>query len=192
VHRPDRPAGPDRTGAGIPLTPVRHAVGAAPDAQLVDHRDEPGWAAALARWVPPAPRTPAGRLLAVAWASPASLAGLLVGVLSGVRPVVRDGVLLFAHVRGLPRWALRRGGYAATTLGHVVLALRDPPGHLMAHELVHTRQAERLGPLMALLYWGLLARHGYARHPMERAARRAGLAARRAAGGRGATAPGGG
>jgi hypothetical protein len=60
----------------------------------------------------------------------------------------------------------------------VVVARGQPSAALLAHELVHTRQAERLGPFMAPVYLGLLARYGYLRHPMERAARRAGRRAR--------------
>jgi hypothetical protein len=169
---------PDRSGAGVPLVRERRPLGATSDAHLVDRPGDPDWLRELARWVPEPPRTPLGRLLAIVWASPSSLAGLLVGALSGTRPTVRDGVLLFSGVRGLPGLLLRRGGYAATTLGHVVIARRDPSPALMAHELVHTRQAERLGPFAGPVYWYLLARHGYARHPMERAARRAGRSAR--------------
>ncbi|HUG86888.1 MAG TPA: hypothetical protein VMM13_20125, partial [Euzebya sp.] len=122
--------------------------------------------------------TAVGKVVAYAWASPVTLGGLLVGLLSGGRPVVRDGVLLFRDVRGLPRLALKRGGFAATTLGHVIIAVKDPSAGLMAHELAHTRQAERLGPFTGPIYWYLLARYGYARHPMERAARIAGRRAR--------------
>ncbi|MEX0705789.1 MAG: hypothetical protein WD041_04155, partial [Nitriliruptoraceae bacterium] len=48
---------------------------------------------------------------------------------------------------------------------------------LLAHEAVHVRQFERLGPLMVPVYLWLAARHGYRDHPLERAAR---LGARRA------------
>ncbi len=121
-----------------------------------------------------------GRIVALIWALPPTVGGLILGVLSGVRPRVEHGVLLFAGVRGAVGFGLKRGGYAATTLGHVVLTRSTAPSdHLLAHELAHTRQAERFGPLMGPLYYYLLARYGYTRHPMERAARRAGRAARR-------------
>ncbi|MDP8931826.1 MAG: hypothetical protein M3O70_25470, partial [Actinomycetota bacterium] len=68
---------------------------------------------------------------------------------------------------------LRSRGFDAGAFGHVIVAAGDPHDHLLAHELVHVRQAERLGPLMAPVYLGLLAVYGYARHPLERAARRA-------------------
>ena len=171
-------APPDRSGAGVPLERARAPLGAVSDAHVVDLPDDPEWVRDLAGWVPSVPRTPLGRGLSHLWAAPSTLGGLLVGAISGTVPTVRDGVLLFSHVRGLPAFALRRGGFAATTLGHVVIARTDPSPVLMAHELVHTRQAERFGPFTGPLYWYLLARYGYARHPMERAARRAGRAAR--------------
>lgn len=111
------------------------------------------------------------------WAAPMTLVGLVVGAAAGVRPRRRDGVLLFAPARGLTGALIRRGGYAATGLGHVVVAVEEPSPALMAHELVHVRQAERLGPFLAPAYLALLAVHGYSRHPMERAARLAASAA---------------
>jgi hypothetical protein len=103
-----------------------------------------------------------------------TLAGLLAGATSGVAPRRHGDVLLFAGARGAPGWFFGRQGYAAFALGHVIVA-RDaaPSDALLVHELVHVRQAERLGPLMAPLYLALHAAYGYARHPMERAARRA-------------------
>lgn len=168
----------DGSGAAVPLPRERTKLGATPDAHLIARVEEPEWMRDLAAWVPTQPRTLPGRLLAYLWASPSSLGGLLVGVASGATPVVRDGVLLFAGVRGPVGAALKRGGFAATTLGHVVIARSDPSPVLMAHELAHTRQAERFGPFTGPVYWYLLARYGYARHPMERAARTAGRAER--------------
>lgn len=105
------------------------------------------------------------------WAAPITAVGLLVGALSGVAPRVRDGVVLFAPARGLSGRIIRRRGFAATGLGHVVIAVEEPSDTLMAHELVHVRQAERFGPFMAPVYLALLVVHGYHRHPLERAAR---------------------
>lgn len=172
----------DDTGAAVRLSAERGPIGASADAHVVPQVDEPEWIRDLASWTPRPPRTTVGRLVAVLWALPSTLLGLVVGLLTGVAPQLRDGVLLFAGARGLPGLLLRRTGFAATTLGHVVIARGTPSEKLMAHELLHTRQAERLGPLMGPVYWGLLARYGYARHPMERAARLAGRdAATRAA-----------
>lgn len=140
---------------------------------------EPAALTALASWQPPPPRRPATRAAAYAWAAPLTLAGLLAGGLTGVRPQVRDGVLLFARARGPAAALLRSRRFAAAAIGHVVIALDDPAPPLFAHELVHVRHAERLGVFSAALYLALLAVYGYARHPLERAAR---AAARRTAG----------
>ena len=126
---------------------------------------------ALADWIPPAPATTPARIAARIWAAPTTLVGLLAGAASGVRPQVREGVVLFAPARGLTGFFVRRRGFAATGLGHVVISLEEPSQELLTHELTHVRQAERLGPFMAPAYLGLLAVHGYARHPMEHAAR---------------------
>ena len=127
--------------------------------------------ARLQAWIPPPPSRPALRWAARLWAAPLTVAGLLAGAASLTRPRLRDGVVLFAPARGLTGAIIRRRGFAATGLGHVVIATEEPSPGLMAHELVHVRQAERFGPLMAPAYLVLLAIHGYARHPMERAAR---------------------
>src|SRR3712207_627681 len=96
----------------------------------------------LEAWEPPPLRHPLARTAAVVWASPISLAGLLVGSVSGVRPRLRAGVILFAPLRGVPASVMRRRGFAASAFGHVVLSVpADPPPSLLTHELVHTRQA---------------------------------------------------
>ena len=125
----------------------------------------------LQAWVPDPPQTPLTRLLGIIWASPITAAGLLAGAASAARPRLVQGVLLFAPARGVTGWMVRRRGFAAAGLGHVVIALDEPSTALLVHELAHVRQAERLGPLMAPTYLALLAVHGYQRHPMERAAR---------------------
>jgi hypothetical protein len=155
-----RPEGPGRLGT----------VGGNP--QVLGPAWEPGSLAALAGWVPGAPGSAFVRAAAYAWAAPLTLAGLVLGAASGARPVVRDGVLLFPGARGPVGALLRVQGYAATTLGHAVIATRDPDPALMAHELVHVRQAERLGVFFAPVYGLLWLVYGYGRHPLERAARR--------------------
>jgi hypothetical protein len=68
--------------------------------------------------------------------------------------------------------ALRSVGADANAIGAVVLCRQpDPPRFLLAHEVVHVRQAERLGPLLLVGYLWLAARYGYRDHPLERAAR---------------------
>ena len=173
----------DTSGAGLRLPTERRGRGAIADARVVASRREPMWARDLAGWVPDPIGSRPLQLLAYVWALPSTVVGLLLGLVSLGSPSVRDGVIVFRPVRGLVALAMRRGGFTATTLGHVVLAREEPSDALMAHELVHTRQAERLGPLMGPVYWLLLARYGYARHPMERAARIAGRAARHAGAG---------
>jgi len=125
----------------------------------------------LAVWVPPAPRSAVGKIAVRVWAAPMTLAGLLAGAGTGHLPKVRDGVVMFAPAEGITGWVLRRRGFSAAGLGHVVISLEQPPPPLLVHELTHVRQAERLGPFMAPAYLALLAVHGYARHPMEQAAR---------------------
>lgn len=139
---------------------------------------EPSALRRLAAWEPAPPPTAGLRLAAVLWAAPLSAAGLLAGLGSLRVPRLEGGIVLFARARGLTAAALRRRGFAAATLGHVVLALGEPSPELLAHELLHVRQAERLGVLMAPAYLGLMAPYGYARHPMERAARLAGQRSR--------------
>jgi len=72
--------------------------------------------------------------------------------------------------RGLAHLILTRRGYSAITLGHVVVFSRRPTAELWRHELRHVRQYERFGLAFLPLYLRLYARHGYARHPLEREA----------------------
>ena len=127
----------------------------------------------LAHWLPSPPTRRLGRLAAYVWASPVTLIGLIVGAGAAVRPKLREGVLLFPHARGITGRIIRRRNFAASTFGHVIVSIDDPSPTLLAHELIHTRQAERFGVLMAPVYLGLLALYGYWKHPMERAAREA-------------------
>src|SRR5687767_2478104 len=94
----------------------------------------------LQSWVPAPPRTPLTRLLSVIWASPMTAAGLLAGAASAARPRLMHGVLLFAPARGLTGWVVRRRGFAAAGLGHVVIAVDEPSKALLVHELTHVRQ----------------------------------------------------
>lgn len=130
----------------------------------------------LQTWTPPPPASALTRIVAAVWAAPITMVGLLVGAASATRPRITAGVVLFAPARGVTGMIIRRRGFAAAGLGHVVIAVEEPSPALLAHELTHVRQAERLGPLIAPAYLALLAVHGYRDHPMERAAR---LAAQR-------------
>jgi hypothetical protein len=154
-----------------------------PAARVVDdlpQRPYGALSARLAGWVPERPRSPAGRLLGFVWAAPLTLVGTGVALVSGRVPRWDPtlGCLVARDVGGPSRFALESVGAQANAIGHVVLARGTaPPPALLAHEAVHVRQAERLGPLLVLAYLWLGARHGYRDHPLERAAR---LGARRA------------
>lgn len=136
--------------------------------------------AALARrisaWLPAPPRTPAGRLAAAVWAGPATLIGIAVGILGRGRARwdAEFGCLVFEGVRGVPAALLRGVGAGANAIGQVVISTYDDTGRrLLAHEALHVRQSERLGPLLLPLYVLLGARYGYRQNPIEHAAREA-------------------
>ena len=106
------------------------------------------------------------------WAGPNSLVGLVGGLTTRSRPVRWRGVLLFEDAGGGLARFLRWRGFAAITLGHVIVANRPLSDGLLAHELEHVAQHERWGPLYypAYLLGSVL---GYRRNPFERAAFRA-------------------
>jgi Domain of unknown function (DUF4157) len=116
---------------------------------------------------------PAARSLwGYVWAGPNSVVGLLGALTTRTRPVRWRGVLLFEDAdSGLARF-LRWRGFAAITLGHVIVTNRRASDGLLAHELEHVAQAERWGPLYYPAYL-LGSLRGYRRNPFERAARRA-------------------
>ncbi|CAG0953473.1 hypothetical protein BURK1_00325 [Burkholderiales bacterium] len=100
----------------------------------------------------------AHRALVHAWASPATLVGLLaaIGALAtGATVRVVDGVVEVAGGR-VERFVLRlpRGArFAAITFGHVVLGIDHATlAELRAHERVHVRQYERWGALFFPIY----------------------------------------
>lgn len=123
------------------------------------------------------------RAFVYAWASPATLLGLLflpsTWFSGGGRRIV-DGVL---EIHGpvvdffLRRCTLLPGGAAAMTLGHVVLG-RDEQTleRTRSHERIHVRQCERWGPLFIPAYIGasawqyLRGRRAYQDNPFEREA----------------------
>lgn len=112
------------------------------------------------------------RVLAYLWALPGTLIGLLLGATTLTRPHVGGGVLVFVGRRGFTALH-RRLGFAAITLGHVMISSAPLDEKLWAHERVHVRQWETLGPLMLLAY-PLASVAGYRRNPFEAAARRRG------------------
>jgi hypothetical protein len=123
-------------------------------------------------------------VLALIWASPWTLVGLLLGLAArvsggGWQRVGRvlefhGGILNF----GL-RWVPIAGGAAAMTLGHCVLArTKDDLDRSRLHELVHVAQYERWGPLFVPAYlacsawcW-LRGRDSYLDNPFEEEAYR--------------------
>jgi hypothetical protein len=109
------------------------------------------------------------------WAGPNSLVGLAGGLSTRSRPVRWRGVLLFEDASGGLARFLRWRGFAAITLGHVIVTNRPLDDRLLAHELEHVAQHERWGPLYypAYLVGSVL---GYRRNPFERAASRAAAA----------------
>jgi hypothetical protein len=94
------------------------------------------------------------RLILYAWAAPTSLVGLVAGILtlcSGGRVQRRLGALEFHG--GFARWLADLVGFAAMTLGHVIIG-RDPwcLEFSREHEQAHVRQVERWGILFLPAY----------------------------------------
>lgn len=81
------------------------------------------------------------------------------------------------EARGLVRWYLRRTGFWAITLPLwrptiYVLAEHMDDADLIAHELVHVEQIERMGRVRFLAtYLWYQVRYGYALNPLEQEAR---------------------
>src|SRR5687767_827443 len=90
-------------------------------------------------------------ILAIAWASPWTLLGLVAGVIGWTTggEIQRTGKVVECY-GGLLRWALLKapivGGASAMTLGHVVIgrSLADIE-RTREHEAVHVAQYERWG-----------------------------------------------
>jgi hypothetical protein len=122
------------------------------------------------------------RLLAIVWASPYTLLGLLlggIGLCTGGRVQVRRGVIEFYG--GGVKWLLGRflmgEGAMAFTLGHTVLGVTDAALDVTReHERVHVRQYERWGPFMGPAYIGsslvlwIAGKRPYRDNPFERQA----------------------
>ena len=91
------------------------------------------------------------KLLAILWASPYTLVGLVIGgigLCTGGRVQVRSGVIEFYD--GGVKWLLQQfffgEGAMAFTLGHTVLGQTDAALDITReHERVHVRQYERWG-----------------------------------------------
>jgi uncharacterized protein YbjT (DUF2867 family) len=98
------------------------------------------------------------RLLRIAWAAPCSLIGLCggaVALLLGGRVRAAAGALEFSLPadRRLGAALAARLPFGAITFGHVVVGVDPEQLELLrAHERVHVRQYEVLGPLFLLAY----------------------------------------
>lgn len=133
-------------------------------------------ARAVGGWVPSQAQSPLGRLAVMVWASPVTAVGLALAALTGSRPRwdAEHGVLVVEGARGPGMVLLRWLGMSANAVGQVIITGRDRiPPLTMVHEAAHVRQAERLGPLLPVLYFWFAGRYGYRHNPLERAARRA-------------------
>ncbi len=92
----------------------------------------------------PVRHTAVARAARLAWAAPASLAGLLLSPFFRARYVTRGIVLCEGAA-----WPRRLGWrFRAITLGHVVLSVDELDAETLEHELVHVRQYERWGLLL--------------------------------------------
>jgi hypothetical protein len=143
-------------------------------ADLAPARAPGALGARIAAWQPQRPTTTAGRIAAAVWASPLTVLGLALAALAGRRPRwdTTHACLVVDGIRGPSAVALRAVRADANTIGQVVLSRHDrTPDILLAHEAMHVRQTERLGPLLFPAYVWLGARYGYRDHPLERAAR---------------------
>ena len=114
------------------------------------------------------------------WTAPNTLLGVLVGVLlthGRPRRIPGQPFTAFASGRGISSFVKRLGPWA-TTFGEVVVsweptAVEDPS--FLAHEAWHVGQYRRLGPLFLPIYLACVPFTGWReRHPLERAAYRAG------------------
>jgi hypothetical protein len=118
-------------------------------------------------------------VLAVIWAAPWSLLGIVLGLTAVVTGggARRVGRVLEFHGGWLDwalRWAPIAGGAAAMTLGHCVIArTAGDLDRCRRHELVHVAQYERWGLLFVPAYFAcsawmwLLGRDPYLDNPFE-------------------------
>lgn len=143
-------------------------------ADLPPEREPGTLEARIAAWAPQRPSTTAGRVAAALWAGPLTALGLVLAALAGRRPRwdPAHACLVVDGIRGPSAVALRAVRADANTIGQVVLSRHErTPDSLLAHEAMHVRQTERLGPLLFPAYVWLAARYGYRDHPLERSAR---------------------
>ena len=78
------------------------------------------------------------------------------------------------HFRMVPRWLWWTqlwDGWAGHALPFAIVTVPRPTMQTVKHELRHTEQWLKLGPLFPVVYLALLIAHGYKNHPLERDAR---------------------
>jgi hypothetical protein len=97
-------------------------------------------------------------MLRLLWVMPCSLVGVLFGIAviglggSARRVGHTFEFALSVHQEQVPAWACRLG-FSAITLGHVIVGQsHEVLAVLRAHERVHVRQYEFLGPLFFIAY----------------------------------------
>lgn len=153
-----------RRGQAAPLGPATRTVAG---------RQGP-LAGRIDRWDPAPPRTRVGRVVTAGWAAPLTTVGGLLAALGGARARwdPERGCWVALGVGGPSGVLLRALGLGANAIGHIVVVRRPSASPaLLDHEGVHVRQAERLGPVLPLLYAWFSARYGYRENPLERGAR---------------------
>lgn len=157
---------------GWALVPRTPDIGVTSNPHMVARLDEPMWARDLGAWVPNEPRG-LHKAFSYLWASPITLVGACLGMTNKGKFVVDNGVLQWRGINGWFANLLAKSNTDAITFGHTQLYRDEEPSDtLIRHEMVHTRQAERLGLAFGPLYWWCQLAFGYGRNPMEKAARR--------------------
>ncbi len=106
------------------------------------------------------------------WSLPVTLVGIAAVLLSLPSLRSKEGMVICRSNRGLAYLLLTRRGFAAITLGRILIVTNDLSLHLWHHEVEHARQAQRWGVFFIPLYLINQARYGYRSNPFEVAARR--------------------
>ncbi len=101
------------------------------------------------------------------WALPDTLVGAGLALLSASSWQFVDGLALCYGDRGLAHFLLKRRGFAAMTLGRVVVAVEPLQRAVWMHEMQHARQAEQWGIGYIPAYLINQLRTGYANNPFE-------------------------
>ena len=106
------------------------------------------------------------------WSLPVTLIGIIAALLSLPHLRFRGGMVICQSNRGLAYLLLSRRGFAAITLGRILITVKGLSLHLWHHEVEHARQAQIWGLLFIPVYLVNQVRYGYRRNPFEVAARK--------------------